>query len=111
VQLALDAGVPVIAGTDAGSPGMPHPSLAAELACLRDCGLAPVEVLRSATSRAADALGVEAGRVAVGAPADLVLVDGDPLTDPTVAAAPWGVVRAARVVSRSAAPSSRARAV
>ncbi len=98
VQLATEAGVPVIAGTDAGSPGMPHPSLAAELAALQECGLPPVEVLKAATSRAADAFGIAGGRIVVGAPADLILVDGDPLSDPAVAAGPWGVVRQQRVV-------------
>lgn len=98
VQLALEAGVLVTAGTDAGSPGMPHPSLAAEMAALHECGLSPVDVLKAATSRVAEALGVDGGRICVGARADLILVDGDPLTEPTVAAAPWGVISKQRIV-------------
>lgn len=98
VRLAVQAGVPLIAGTDAGSPGMPHPSLRAELCAMKEIGLTPIDILKSATSRAADALGLSAGRVTVGAPADLILLTGDPLTDPTVATAPWGVVCRQRLV-------------
>jgi len=98
VQVAVQAGVTLIAGTDAGSPGMPHPSLRAELSAMKDAGLRPIDILKSATSRAADALGLSAGRVTIGAPADLILVNGDPLTDPTLATAPWGVIRRQRLI-------------
>ncbi|WP_109472660.1 metal-dependent hydrolase family protein [Ornithinimicrobium cavernae] len=100
VRMALEAGVPVIAGTDAGSPGMPHPSLGAELAALHACGMSPVEVLRAATSRAADAFGISGGRISPGAPADLILVDGDPLSDPVAATQPSVAVCGQRVVHR-----------
>ncbi|MGC0252696.1 amidohydrolase family protein [Pseudactinotalea sp. Z1748] len=102
VQMAIEAGVPVIAGTDSGSPGMPHPSLAAELSALLDVGLAPMEVLKAATSRAGDALGVDAGRVRVGSPADLIVVPGDPLTDPVAATRPRLVVLGGRVLGGAA---------
>lgn len=101
VRMAIDAGVPIVAGTDAGSPGMPHPSLASELAALQASGLPPVDVLKAATSRAGDALGADVGRIRPGAPADLILVDGDPLTDPTVAATPRAVVARQRVLRQS----------
>ena len=76
-------GARVVAGTDA--PIFPYGlSLIAELAALRDAGLAPDAVLRAATADAADALGAgdSLGRVAAGWLADLVIVDGDPLADP-----------------------------
>lgn len=99
VALARDAGVPIIAGTDAGAPGMPHPSLLDEVDALRELGLTPLEALRAATSGAADAIGTpRAGRVAVGAPADLVVLDGDPLSDPGLLRHPWAVVRHAALV-------------
>lgn len=98
VHMAVAAGVPVIAGTDAGSPGMPHPSLQAEFSAMRDIGLPLIDILKSATSRVADALDISGGRIAVGAPADLILVSGDPLTDPTLATNPWGVIREQRLV-------------
>lgn len=99
VRMAHRAGVPIIAGTDAGSPGMPHPSLARELACLAEIGLPGVDVLKAATSRAADALGAAGrGRIAVGGAADLITVDGDPLTEPTITTSPTRVIKAGRVV-------------
>jgi len=100
VAMAREAGVPIIAGTDAGAPGMPHPSLLDEVAALLDLGLTPLEALRAATSGAADALGLPGvGRVGVGSPADLVVVDGDPLADPGVLRTPWAVVRRQEVVA------------
>src|SRR5699024_5318081 len=58
------------------------PSLHTELAYLVQAGMNRTEAIRAATSAAADALGLRGrGRVVEGARADLLLVDGDPLTD------------------------------
>jgi imidazolonepropionase-like amidohydrolase len=53
-------------------------------AMLIDIGLGPADVLRTLTSGAAAVCGLahRKGRVAAGFDADLVAVDGDPLTDP-----------------------------
>ena len=50
----------------------------------------PLEVIRSATSTAAELLNLtgEIGTLAVGAHADLLVVDGDPLADLEVLAEP-----------------------
>ncbi|MGO1975302.1 MAG: amidohydrolase family protein [Propionibacteriaceae bacterium] len=102
VRMAYAAGVPIIAGTDAGSPGMPHPSLAGELAALADVGLSGVDVLKAATSRAADALGAtNRGRIRVGAVADLITVPGHPLADPTLATSPSRVIKSGRLTKGS----------
>ena len=81
-----EAGIAVIAGTDANETAfapVPHgPSLHTELDWLVQAGMSRAEALRAATSAAADALGLrDRGRVVEGARADLLLVDGDPLTD------------------------------
>jgi imidazolonepropionase-like amidohydrolase len=80
---AREAGVLIGAGTDAGSPLTPHPSLVEELLCLVDAGLTPAEALRSATGDAARILGLdqEIGTVEPGKAADLVAVDGNPASD------------------------------
>ncbi len=105
MEMALDAGVPVIAGTDAGAPGMPHPSLVDEMEALVDCGLSSLDAVRAATSRAADALGrPRIGRIAPGCAADLVMVDPDPFADVAALRHVWGVVRQQRVVRGSARP-------
>jgi imidazolonepropionase-like amidohydrolase len=83
VQMARDAGVVVGAGTDAGSPETPHPTMIEELTCLVDAGMTPAEALAAATSTAAEILdlGDEIGTIAPGMVADLIAVDGDPTAD------------------------------
>lgn len=85
-----EAGVPLLAGTDANDgPHGPFPvvhgaSLHRELVCLVDAGLHPVEALAAATSLPAAHFGLtDRGRIAPGLRADLVLVDGDPTADIT----------------------------
>ncbi|MFC0435192.1 amidohydrolase family protein [Kutzneria buriramensis] len=86
-----DAGIEVLAGTDAHNvPGVPAEvrhgeSLHHELELLVRAGLTPVEALRAATVRPAEAFGLaDRGVVEPGRRADLLLVDGDPTTDITV---------------------------
>jgi imidazolonepropionase-like amidohydrolase len=81
-QLAW-ASVPLLAGTDAPSPGATYgASLHGELELLVGAGLTPVQALAAATSNAARAFKLaDRGRVARGMRADLVLVDGDPTRD------------------------------
>jgi imidazolonepropionase-like amidohydrolase len=77
------AGVEVLAGTDAPSPGVAHGlSLHRELELLVLAGLTPSEALAAATSAPARAYGLhDRGRIAPGRRADLVLVNGDPTAD------------------------------
>jgi len=77
------AGVPVLAGTDAGNGGtQAGASLHHELLSLTQAGMSPLEALRSATSVPAKAFRLsDRGVIAKGAKADLVLVDGDPSQD------------------------------
>ena len=77
------AGCTVIAGSDAPFPHLvPGFSLHDELSLLVDAGLEPAAALASATSVAADRLGLaDAGRIRPGSIADMVAVDGDPLDD------------------------------
>ena len=80
VGKAIRAGVPVLAGSDAGNPATFHGiSLIRELELLAQAGMPLTELLRSATSRPADRLGQSTlGRIAPGAVADLVVLGGDP---------------------------------
>ncbi len=79
LQLALQAGVQVVAGTDEG--GWVHGNNAHELTCLVQAGMTPMQAIVSATGRAAECLGLadRIGTIAPGKEADLVLVEGDPL--------------------------------
>ena len=80
-QLAVKAGVPVAAGTDAGTPLNPHGSIVPELELMVKHGMTPLDAIRSATAVAANVLGLgaEVGQVAPGFAADLVAVGGNPL--------------------------------
>ncbi len=82
--LALhQAGVPVLAGTDAPNPGTSYGvSMHRELELLVQAGLSPLEALRAATETPALAFGLEdRGRIAPGLLADLILVEGRPDED------------------------------
>jgi hypothetical protein len=87
------AGVRMIASTDAGIPGVRHADLALALPTFAHfAGLSPQEALHCATSQAAEALdiGDVTGTLAPGYAADLVVVDGDPLSDLACLPTPGG---------------------
>ncbi|WP_345606806.1 amidohydrolase family protein [Pseudonocardia adelaidensis] len=80
-----EAGVDVLAGTDAANaevPGTAHgASMHDELRLLVLAGFSTIEALRAATSLPAHRFGLDdRGRIAPGMRADLLLVDGDPVT-------------------------------
>ena len=81
-----DAGVPILAGTDAPNPGTAHGvSIHRELELLVKAGLTPEAALAAATSVPARIFSLkDRGRIAPGMRADLVLVSGDPTRDITV---------------------------
>lgn len=78
-----EAGVRILAGSDAPNPGTAHgASQHRELELLVEAGLTPAQALASATRLPAEAFGIsDRGRIATGMRADLVLVAGDPATD------------------------------
>jgi imidazolonepropionase-like amidohydrolase len=85
VRAALDAGVPVYVGSDAGG-GVAHGRVVDEIAALRTAGMDGERALAAASWAARDWLDVPG--LVDGAPADLLVVDGDPRTDPDVLRTP-----------------------
>ena len=84
VKAFKEAGVPIVAGTDAGNPGVVWGfSLHDELELLVKAGLTTEETLASATRLPATWLGIgdKIGTVEVGKYADLLLLDANPLDD------------------------------
>lgn len=83
VKKAYNAGVKLAFSTDSGVMGVMAGNNAAELLCLKEIGMSNLEVLRSATSVAAEAVGLadQIGHVRAGSAADLIAVDGNPLED------------------------------
>lgn len=87
---AARAGVPIVFGTDAGSPVVPHDSIAPELEFMVNSGVCPdnEDALISITSRSATMNGVDGdrGTLAEGKAADVLVVRRNPLDDVTAVA-------------------------
>ncbi|MHB9148978.1 MAG: amidohydrolase family protein [Thermoleophilia bacterium] len=98
VAVGRDAGVKIAAGTDAGSPGVPHGALLSEVAHLRSAGFSPAEARAAAGAVGAELLGLGEGHgsLSVGAATDLVWFERDPFVgqalDESRALRPLGVL-------------------
>jgi imidazolonepropionase-like amidohydrolase len=82
VQQAMSLGVKIASGSDASDPERQGRN-ADELVALFKRGIPPVEVIRAATVNGAELMGWEedVGTVEPGRYADLIAVEGNPLTD------------------------------
>lgn len=80
---AVKAGAKIVYGTDSGV--YPHGDNGKQFFWMVKYGMTPMQALKSATSLAAEALGKEKslGRISAGYAADIIAVDGDPLSDVT----------------------------
>jgi imidazolonepropionase-like amidohydrolase len=104
---AVEAGVPTVAGTDAGTPDNPHGGVARELAFMVEAGLDVLLAVRAATAEAADLLRVpDRGVLRRGAAADVLVADGDVTADVTVLQHPVAVFQDGRQVA--GAPGAQA---
>ena len=83
VRRLHEAGVVILAGTDAPNMGTTHgASLHQELGLLADAGMTPVEVLKAVTSATAKQFRLEGrGVLKEGVRADMLLVNGNPFED------------------------------
>jgi imidazolonepropionase-like amidohydrolase len=87
LKRALQHGVSLVAGTDAGNFLVIHgPTVQHELELWVKAGISPAAALQAATHNAARLLGAEnrLGLIAPGHDADLLIVDGNPLEDISV---------------------------
>jgi imidazolonepropionase-like amidohydrolase len=96
VSAAVEAGVPVYAGTDAGG-GIAHGSIAAEVAALAEVGLDPSAAIGAASWSAREWLGWQS--LSEGAPADIVGYPTDPRQDLAVLRSPSRIMLRGRVVA------------
>ncbi|MDQ2847330.1 MAG: amidohydrolase family protein [Actinomycetota bacterium] len=101
--MAVEAGIAVHAGTDAGGY-IEHGRIADEVAALTSIGLPPRAAMLAASHDARRWLGAPAGDV--GDPADLVVYPTDPADDMAVLRSPSAVIRAGRIVAGSASSLS-----
>ena len=78
---ALNTGVAIVAGSDAGSPSTPHGALIHELEYMTEYGCEPFQALQAATHSAAGALGMEKeiGSLEIGKKADIIILMKNPV--------------------------------
>jgi imidazolonepropionase-like amidohydrolase len=86
-RMAIELGVRIATGTDVGgNPTHWYGESAREMEAYVDCGMTPLDAISSGTLEAAKAIGLDSsvGSIERGKLADLVVVDGDPLSDISV---------------------------
>ncbi|HEV2739236.1 MAG TPA: amidohydrolase family protein [Candidatus Elarobacter sp.] len=103
IRKAWRAGVKIAGGSDAGTPYNRHENYAYEVELMSTVlGMTPQQALTAATSTAAELLGVDAGVLAQGRPADLLLLDGDAGADVRALRDPRVVIKAGAVAHERA---------
>ena len=101
ISRAYRAGVAIAGGSDAGTPYNYHEKYAYEVELMNTLiGMPPREALRAATQTAGALLGTEAGVIAAGRPADLLLLDGDLETDTSALRTPRRVIKGGATAAR-----------
>jgi imidazolonepropionase-like amidohydrolase len=95
IRSAYEAGVPIYTGTDAGG-SLPHGLVRDEIRALIGAGIPQHEVIAQASWRAREWLGLPG--LEEGAPADLVVYDGDPRIDLAAVLSPRRMVLRGAVV-------------
>lgn len=98
VRRAVEAGVPVLAGTDAGGQ-LPHGLLAREVLELVTAGMPAVDAVAAASWQARSYLLGGTGRLDEGAAADLVIYADDPRVNPHTLLDPVCIVLRGNIIS------------
>jgi imidazolonepropionase-like amidohydrolase len=95
-----EAGVPLVAGNDAGWRDTGFDDFSRELELLAEVGLSPLEAIHAATGRAAVACQLSGivGTLEPGCAADLLVVAGDPTQDLTALRTPTLVLQGGNVI-------------
>jgi imidazolonepropionase-like amidohydrolase len=95
VRTAFEAGVRIVAGSDAGG-GVEHGRVADEIRALHSAGLPAADALAAGSWRSRAWLGLPG--LVEGAPADFLVYDADPRTDLAVLGHPSRIVLRGRVI-------------
>ena len=97
-EKAYREGVTLLYGTDAAV--LPHDMGGWQFAIMIERGMSPMDAIRSATSVAAEHMGLsrDIGAIVSGRTADLIAVRGDPLTDPKILRQVDAVIQSGTVI-------------
>lgn len=108
VKLFADAGVLILAGTDAPNPGTAHGlSLHNELEQLVKSGMSPTQALQAATINPAKAFQIrDRGAIKIGLKADFILLDKDPRQNITHTRSIIAVYKNGYTIEKSAASTT-----
>ncbi|HYU63252.1 MAG TPA: amidohydrolase family protein [Verrucomicrobiae bacterium] len=90
IRQAIESGVKIAFGTDTGVG--PHGSNGEEFVLMHELGMEPIECIRSATTVAADTIGMQGvGALQPGSWGDVIGVPGDPVADLALLAKPENI--------------------
>ncbi|WP_158056126.1 metal-dependent hydrolase family protein [Halorussus halophilus] len=99
-QRAVEAGVEIVGGTDAGTPFNYHGANATEISFMVEHAMDPMDALVAMTGKAADVIGLEdAGTLEAENYADFLVLDSNPLEDTAAIREPRTVVKGGEVVA------------
>lgn len=104
LQQLVASGARILMGSDSGARANPHTAAAfREMTIMTELGMSPMEVIMASTRLPAKFLGLskEIGTIEKGKKADLVVVDGDPLSSMLSLRNPRCVLKGGRVYSRA----------
>ncbi|WP_276301869.1 metal-dependent hydrolase family protein [Halorussus lipolyticus] len=102
-EAAVEAGVEIVGGTDAGTPFNYHGANATEVSFMTEYGMDPMDAIVAMTGRAADVIGLDdAGTLESGSFADLLVLDENPLEDTAALREPEAVLKGGELVAGTA---------
>lgn len=97
---AVEAGVRIAGGTDAGTPFNYHGTNSTEISFMVEHGMDPIDAITAMTGTAAETIGLEdAGTLEAGSYADLLVIEGDPLEEVSLLREPTAVMKGGEVVA------------
>jgi len=99
----FDAGIPILAGSDAPNPGTTFgASLHQEMQLLVAAGLSPTQALNAATLAPIEAFAIaDRGAIKVGHLADLVVLNSSPISDISSTLDIYSIIKNGRLVDRT----------
>lgn len=107
LRRAVRAGVPIVLGTDAGSPGALHgASVPREMMLMNQSGMTQMEIITATTGLAAKVIGKDKmlGSLEKGSYADLLILNRDPRGDIRAITDIWRVVRGGYILDPRSIP-------